>query len=61
VIAASRTLGGLRRHGDAANRPSDGRGPRVPESHRFCDYDNDNDRDGIRRFTDFRLATQLFG
>jgi hypothetical protein len=32
-------------------------------SHRFSDYDNDNDnaRDCIRRLTDFRLATQLFG
>ena len=40
-----------------------GSGPPVPESHRFSDYDNDNDnaRNCIRRLTDFRLATQLFG
>jgi hypothetical protein len=63
AIAASRTLGGLGRQGDAANRLFDR--PRAARariaSHRFSDYDNDNARDCLRRLTDFRLATPLFG
>jgi hypothetical protein len=59
AIAASRTRGGAKAKPRIAHPIS--RGPRVPESHRFCDNDNDNDNDGIRRLTDFRLATQLFG